>query len=329
MKQPTKKTQTIAVAAYEGINPFHLSIPYTVFNDVLHSDGIACFNIITCSLGKNELTTSMGFKINTSFGIDDFQQADILIVPSWNDIDITPLPEFIDALQQAHQRGAKIVGLCLGAFVLAEAGLLNGRAATTHWMWAESFQQRYPNVLLKAAELYVDEEDILTSAGVAAAIDCCLHLLRQLYGAETANHIARQMVVAPHRQGGQAQFIETPLPVSSQDNRLSQVLDWAIHHLELPHNIDDLAQRAAMSRRTFTRHIRRTTGTTIMQWLLNQRIAKAQRMLESGNLSIESIARDTGFGSIASLRQHFVKKLAISPSAYRKQFRIKSRQLVD
>ncbi|MFV0549438.1 MAG: GlxA family transcriptional regulator [Limnobaculum xujianqingii] len=324
--EPLTNSITIAVAAYQGINPFHLSIPHTVFSNVLNQDGSPRFRVITCALEENQIETSMGFTITTQYGLEGFQQADIIIVPSWHRIDIAPPEEFIDVLKQANRRGVKIVGLCLGAFVLAKAGLLNGKAATTHWKWANAFSLRYPEVELRAAELYIDEGNLLTSAGMAAAIDCCLHMLRQICGAEIANQVARQMVVAPHRQGGQAQFIEIPLPVSRQDDRISQVLNWAAQHPELPHSIDSLAQKGALSRRTFTRHVRQTTGTTVMQWLLNQRIAKAQRMLESGTHSMEKVAEESGFNTVASLRQHFTKALNISPSSYRKQFKIKAEQ---
>lgn len=317
-----EKILTIAVVAYDGINPFHLSIPSMVFeNSRDKDDGGPRLNVIVCGIRQGEVKTSMGFSITPQHTIADFSQAQIIIVPSWQNVVATMPRPLIDALKVAHQRGAKIVGLCLGTFVLAEAGLLDGKRATTHWKWADVFIQRYPAVQLDASQLYIDQDDVLTSAGVAAAIDCCLHLLRQICGAEVANQVARKMVVAPHRQGGQAQFIDKPLPVSRQDDRLSQLLQWITLHPEFPHTIDSLAERAMMSRRTFTRHVRQITGTTIMQWLLDQRIAKARRMLESGSLPVETIAVESGFGSATSLRQHFAKTLNISPSSYRRQFR--------
>jgi transcriptional regulator GlxA family with amidase domain len=184
--------------------------------------------------------------------------------------------------------------------------------------------ERYPKVKVNPEVLYVDEGDVLTSAGVAAGLDCCLHLLRQLSGAEAANRRARRLLIAPHRQGGQAQFIERPLPVSNSDGRFSQVLEWVTQHLQQAHSIDSLAERAAMSRRNFTRHFRQTTGTSFKQWLLNQRLAHAQRMLESSDASIELVAQEAGFGTGLSLRQHFRSALRISPSVYRKQFRSNS-----
>lgn len=320
-----EETITIAVAAYDGINPFHLSIPHMVFDKSRNeNDGGPHFNVMTCGIREGEIETSMGFSISAKYPLKALSVAQIVIIPSWRNLDTPVPPILIDALKAAHKNGAKIVGLCLGTIVLAEAGLLDGKQVTTHWKWADDFSRRYPAVQLDASQLYIDQGDVVTSAGVAAAIDCCLHLLRQICGAEIANQVARKMVVAPHRQGGQAQFIDKPLPVSRQDHRLSQLLQWVTLHPELPHTVDSLSERAMMSRRTFTRHVRQITGTTIMQWLLEQRLAKAQRMLESGSQPVEVVAAESGFGSVASLRQHFAKALNISPSSYRKQFRIKA-----
>lgn len=244
-----------------------------------------------------------------------------MIVPAWRDPDERPPELLLQALRSAHARGARIVGLCLGAFVLAEAGLLDGRAASTHWVWSEDFARKYPKVKLDQKVLYVDDGDILTSAGTAAAIDCCLHLLRRDHGADVANRVARRMVVAPHRHGGQAQYIEQPLPASGGSDALTVTLDWAIEHLEQPLCLDVLAERAAMSRRNFTRRFKLKTGTTVSQWLLNHRLASAQRLLETSDKAIDRIAELAGFGSTVSLRQHFSAAFAISPAAYRKQYR--------
>jgi transcriptional regulator GlxA family with amidase domain len=312
---------TVAVLAFDGISPFHLSVPCLVFGEDRRDLGVPKFKLLVCAAESGPLQTSAGFGIATQHGLEALRRAQIVIVPSWRNSGERPPDALLDALRRAHRRGAWIVGLCLGAFVLAEAGLLDGRLATTHWHWAQAFAERYPAVRLDPDVLYVDEGDILTSAGTAAAIDCCLHLLRRLCGAEAANRVARRLVVAPHRQGGQAQFIEQPLPVSRQDDRLAEVMNWTIRHLAQPHSVDTLAQRAAMSRRTFTRNFRQTTGTTVIQWLLSQRLAYAQRMLETDDSAIEIIALEAGFGSAVSLRQHFGAAFNTSPSAYRKQFR--------
>lgn len=313
MNAPTAQRYRIAVIAFDGITPFHLSVPGMVFRD-------AIFDLKICSADRSPLRTTGGFDISVHHGLAALSRADIVILPTWHDDCRSAPPALLEALKRAHRRGARIVGLCLGAFPLAEAGLLADRRATTHWAYADTLAERYPAVAVDREVLYVDDE-VLTSAGVAAGLDCCLHLLRQLRGAEAANHIARQLVVAPHRQGGQAQFIERPLPVNASDDRFAQVLDWVNRRLADQHSIDALAARAAMSRRNFTRHFRDATGTSFKQWLLNQRVAHAQRLLESSDVSVEMVAQAAGFGSALSLRQHFRAVLHTSPSDYRRQFR--------
>jgi len=321
---PTSPATTwrLAVIAYDGMTPFHLSVPCLVFSGRPGADARARFELTVCGAGPEApLATSAGFGIVPRHGLEALAGADIVVMPSWHD-DCRPAPpRLLDALRAAHRRGACIVGLCLGAFPVAEAGLLDGRGATTHWLAAAELARRHPRVRVDPEVLYVDEGDVLTSAGVAAGLDCCLHLLRRLCGADAANHVARMLVVAPHRQGGQAQFIERPLPVSSSDGRLSAVLDWVTRHLAQEHAIDDLAQRAAMSRRNFTRHFRQATGTSFKQWLLAQRLAHARWMLETGDAAVEVVAQEAGFGSALSLRQHFRAALQTSPGAYRKAFR--------
>jgi len=311
---------TMAIVAFEGISPFHLSVPCMVFGEDRRELGVPHFNTLVCAAGAKSLRTSVGFNIDVKHGLEAIRTADIVIVPSWHDTNVRPPQALLDALHDAHQRGARMVGLCLGAFVLAEAGLLNGKTATTHWAWAHAFSSRFPKVRLDPNVLYIDEGRILTSAGTAASLDCCLYLLRQLCGAEVANRVARRLVVAPHRQGGQAQFIEQPLPASIQDTRLTEVFAWLAQHLQQAHSVDALAERAVMSRRTFTRHFRQATGTTLVQWLLHQRLAMAQRLLETSARNIDIVASECGFGSALSLRQHFNAAFNTTPSAYRRQF---------
>ena len=307
----------IAVIAFSGITPFHLSVPCLVFDAGRGSH----FKVRVCAADGTSLTTSAGFDIATGYGLEALDDADLVIMPSWHD-DCRPAPTvLLQALRTAHERGARVVGLCLGAFPLAEAGLLDGKTATTHWAYADQLAQRFPAVRVDRDVLYIDQDDVVTSAGVAAGLDCCLHLLRQLCGAELANAVARQLVVAPHRQGGQAQFIERPLPVSRSDGRFAEVLAWVGERLDQPHHIDALAARAAMSRRHFTRHFRQATGSSFKQWLLMQRLAQARRLLEHSDVAIEVVAQRAGFGSALSLRQHFKALLQLSPSAYRKAYR--------
>lgn len=320
-----KAPRKIAVIAFDGISPFHLSVPCLVFGEDRTELGVPRFDFVVCAAEAGPLRTSAGFEIAAQRGLATLRSADVIVVPSWRNV-AEPAPQsLIDALQVAHRRGAMIVGLCLGAFVVAQAGLLDGRSATTHWHWAAPFARRFPRVRLDERVLYVDAGTVVTSAGTAASLDCCLHLLRRWCGAEVANRVARRLVVAPHRTGGQAQFIEQPLPASSSDTRMNELLHWMAAHLDRPLGIDALAARVAMSRRTFTRHFQRTTGSTLVQWLTSQRLARATQLLESTRRSVETIAGDTGFGSPVSMRQHFVARYGVSPNHYRRQFQAANR----
>lgn len=309
--------ETIAVLAFDGISPFHLSVPCLVFGPEGAGSG---FRVQVCAVERGPLRTTAGFTIDAPHGLEAMRRADIVIVPSWHAGSDPAPPAVLRALRAAHRRGAVVVGLCLGAFLLAEAGLLDGRPATTHWHLVPSFGERHPQVRLQPDVLYVDDGDVLTSAGTAAGIDCCLHLLRVRHGAELANRAARRMVVAPHRQGGQAQYIEQPVRAAPERDRLAPVLEWLGGQLDRPHTLDELAGRALMSRRTFTRRFRSATGTTVGQWMQGQRLALAQRLLETSDKSIEVVAAEAGYGSAVSLRQHFGAALKVSPSAYRRQF---------
>jgi len=313
-------TETIAVVAFDGISPFHLSVPCMVFGEDRTETGAPRFRMRVCAPEPGPLQTNAGFELVVPHGLEAIRRAQIVVVPSWRDDGRPAPPALIRALQAAHRRGATVVGLCLGAFVLAEAGLLDGRPATTHWNLAAVFAKQYPKVKLQPEVLYVDDGDVLTSAGTAAGIDCCLHLLRVRYGAETANRAARRMVVAPHRQGGQAQYIQQPVPATAERDRLAPLLEWLGKHLDVPHELDSLARRALMSRRNFTRRFRESTGTTVGQWIQNQRLALAQRLLETTDHPVERVATGAGFGSAVSLRKHFTSAFKVSPTVYRRQF---------
>jgi transcriptional regulator GlxA family with amidase domain len=318
----THPAGTVAVVAFDGISPFHLSVPCLVFGEDRGADGMPRYRLQVCAVQPGCLRTSAGFGIEVALGLSALRNAGTIVVPSWHGRDDEPAPQaLLDALRAAHRRGARIVGLCLGAFVLAEAGLLDGRPATTHWHAAPAFARRFPQVRLQPEVLYVDDGGVLTSAGTAAGIDCCLHLLRRDHGAEAANRAARRMVVAPHRSGGQAQYIERPLAAAMPRDRLAPLLQWLQAHLHEAQSLDALAGRLAMSRRTFTRRFREATGTTVGQWLQAQRLALAQRLLETTDRAVEAIAVDAGFGTAVSLRQHFRAAFATSPTAYRRQFR--------
>lgn len=309
----------IAVVAFDQISPFHLSVPSVVFGDGLRHN--PAFDIRTCSAEGSRLSTSAGYTIEVEHGLELLENAQIVIVPSWRNPDERPPQPLLDALIAVNQRGGKIVGLCLGAYVLAEAGLLDGRSATTHWAYADDFSQRYPSIQLDADVLYVEEHNLLTSAGTAAGIDCCLHMLRQQHGAELANTVARRLVVPPHRQGGQAQFIDQPLPTTARESNLAHLIDWLRSNLQSAQSLDSLAERSNMSRRTFTRQFRLLTGTTLGKWLLNERLMLCQRLLETTGLSIEQISLNAGFGSTVSMRNHFRTSFGVTPTTWRHTFK--------
>ncbi|EDZ98988.1 transcriptional regulator, AraC family [Burkholderia sp. H160] len=311
----------VAVVAFDRISPFHLSVPCVVFGEDRRDGGVPAFDFRVCAAETGALATTAGFSIALTHGLEALADAHTIIVPSWRDPDEPPPAALLDALRAAHARGALLVGLCLGAFVLAAAGILDGRPASTHWAWADDFARRYPRVRLDPDVLYVDDGNVLTSAGTAAGLDCCLHVLRKICGARAANHVARRLVVSPHRQGGQAQYVQQPMPPNPRGDRLSGLLDWVSGNLATPHTLDTLAARALMSRRTFTRRFRLATGTTVGAWLLAQRLALAQQLLESTDESVEAIAANAGFGSAASLRQHFGDAFRTSPTAWRREFR--------
>ncbi|MCV2360316.1 helix-turn-helix domain-containing protein [Paucibacter sp. TC2R-5] len=314
-----KKTHPIAVLAFDQISPFHLAVPCAVFGE--SHPGAPPFELRVCAAEPGNLMTTAGFGLSLNAGLEALKGARTVIVPSWRNPQERPPQALLDALCRAHQAGAQLVGLCLGAYVLAEAGLLDGRRATTHWAYAQDFAARYPQVEVDADVLYIDEGDVLTSAGTAAGIDACLHLLRRQYGAGPANSVARRLVVPPHRQGGQAQFIEQPLPETARDTRLAAVIERVRADLGQAHSLDSLADSVAMSRRSFTRHFRQLTGTTVGAWLLSERLARSQVLLEGGDQSVEQIAELAGFGSAVSLRTHFRATFGVSPTAWRQTFR--------
>lgn len=310
----------VAVLAFEGVSLFHLSVPGIVFGVTPAPTGLPPHEVRYCAPTPGKVRCDQGVEIEVPGGLEAMTSADLVIVPAWNHPEAAAPAVLTEALKQAHARGAQVVGLCLGAFVLGDAGLLDERRATTHWACRDLFIQRFPKVNFLPDVLYVDDGNVVTSAGTVAAIDCCLNLIRQRHGADVANRVARLLVTPPHRQGGQAQYIEQPVPVLPSESRLPGVLEWARENLSQPLSLDVLAEVAHMSRRTFTRRFREATGTTFVKWLAAARIARAQQLLETTELPIESIATEVGLGSALSLRQHFASQLHTSPSAYRQLF---------
>jgi AraC family transcriptional regulator, transcriptional activator FtrA len=243
------------------------------------------------------------------------------VVPAWRDVDEAPPAALVEALRRSYRSGARIVSLCSGAFVLAHAGLLDGRRATTHWMYAGTLAGRFPEIEVDPNVLYVDQGRILTSAGTAAGIDLCLHLVRLDHGAEVANAFARRMVVPPHRDGGQAQYVRTPVAEGPGEGPLTETLEWVSANLGRPLTVSEMARHARMSDRTFARRFREVTGTTPLRWVQKQRILAAQRKLESSDDPVERVAQDCGFGTGATLRLHFGREVGVSPTRYREAFK--------
>ncbi|MER9005710.1 MULTISPECIES: helix-turn-helix domain-containing protein [unclassified Mesorhizobium] len=310
----------IAVLAFDGISPFHLSVPCVVFGTDRTKLGLPRFDFRVCALDDGAIHTDAGLTIAVPYGLSAFDDADIVIIPSWKDLEAPLPPPLLAALTHAHRRGAVIVGLCLGTFAIAAAGLLAGRRATTHWASTDRLQTLYPDIEVDADVLYVDDGDIVTSAGVAAGLDCCLHIVRARYGAEVALRLARHIVLSPHRQGGQAQFIERPLAKTPATDRFTLALDTVRATLGQTHNLDRVAEAAGLTRRTFTRRFQKSIGTSFGEWLAGQRIELAQQLLEATEKSMDMVAFEAGFGSATSLRQHFAARLKTSPAQYRREF---------
>ncbi len=310
----------VAAIVMHDAPPFEMSVPCEVFG-VDRSDIVSpWYEFRLCSAVPPPIRTAAGFTIDTPFGLESVDWADTVIVIPSSQRDYPD--ELLEALRRAHARGARIVSICTGAFILAAAGLLDGRRVTTHWMNADELASTHPTVSVDPSVLYVDDGDIATSAGTASGIDLCLHLVRTDHGADVANVIARRMVVPPHREGGQAQYIEYPMVSADRDDDLLDLtLAWARERLNEPLTVEQLAQRAAMSPRTFARRFNDATGTTPHQWLTGERVRLAQRLLESTDHSIDWIAHDAGFGSATNMRQHFQRFLGVAPGRYRVVFR--------
>jgi len=315
----------VAVVAFDQAPVFEIGVVCEVFGLDRSADGLPRFEFALCAGEPAPLRTSSGFLVDTRHGIERLAEADLIAIPGWRDPDELPPAPVLDALRGAVASGARVMSLCSGAFVLAAAGLLDGRRAATHWRYAAALAARHPLVDVVPDVLYVDEGSVLTSAGTAAGIDLCLHIVRMEFGADVANRIARRMVVPPHREGGQAQYIETPMPEDRRDGALGAALSWALAHLDDELSVDILAARAHMSPRTFVRRFAAAFGGTPHQWLLAQRITQARRLLETTDLGIEEVATRAGFGSAAALRVHFARRLDTSPLAYRRRFHLSVR----
>lgn len=309
---------TVAVLAYDGMSPFHLSVPSLVFGRV-GIGGTAPYQVDVCAERPGSLRTPAGFDIEVRHGLDRLVRADTVIIPSW-ERDMPLSAELRAALHHAHAAGARIVGLCLGSWAIAASGLADGREVTTHWAGAAALARACPAVRVRADTLWSDLGDVITSAGVAAALDCCLHLVRNDLGSRAATELARDLVTAPHRSGSQAQYIPIAVPDATDDDPIERAMVWARTHLGESIDLDGWARIALMSRRTFTRRFRDRTGNSPQQWLLHQRADRARLLLETTDDTMERIATDTGFGTAVSLRHHFHRILGTSPAAHRALF---------
>jgi transcriptional regulator GlxA family with amidase domain len=312
----------VAIVVADGMGLFELAIPCEVFGQPRERFVEPWYAFRVCAAEPGRTQVSAGFVATTVHGFEDLDWADTVIVPAYpfpQRAGLAPAP-LVEAVRAAHQRGARVASLCTGAFVLAEAGLLDGRRATTHWMYAGLLAERYPRVTVDPSVLYVDEGDVLTSAGLAAGLDLCLHLVRLDFGAEVANLLARRLVIAPHRPGGQAQYVELPLP-RHQDDSLAPLLHWALEHLDRPLTVDALAARQSVTPRTLMRRFRAATGQAPLQWLLAQRVQRARQLLESTDDPPGRIAESCGLGTEANLRHHFARLVGVSPTEYRREFR--------
>jgi len=311
----------VAAVVLDGVRPFELGVVCEVFGVDRSDDGLPVYDFAVVSAeGPSLGTHAGGLSMATPYGLDRLETADLIAVPAGEEFTRrTYPPELLEALRRAVERGTRVLSVCSGVFVLGAAGLLDGRRCAVHWHHAAELARRYPRAKVEPDVLYIDEDPVITSAGTAAGIDACLHIVRKEQGPQVANKIARRMVVPPHREGVQAQYIERPLPRSRSDT-VAGVLAWMEENLHREITVDQLAARAHMSPRTFARRFQQETGTTPYRWLLRQRVLLAQELLEATDQTMDMIADRTGFGTAAALRYQFQRVLGITPHAYRRAF---------
>jgi transcriptional regulator GlxA family with amidase domain len=311
----------VVALCLDGVVAFDLAAPAQAFSTATRGSGEPAYQFSTCSLDGRPLHSTTGFGVVPQGDLSLLRAADTVVVPAALAVFSEPPEEALAELRLAAERGARVISVCTGAFALAHAGLLDGRRATTHWGFAEELARRFPAVDVDADALYVDEGQVMTSAGLSAGIDLCLHVIRKDCGAVVGEQVARHMVAAPHREGGQAQFIERPRVAAPGAGSLEGTRRWAAERLHEPLDVAAMAEHACVSPRTFARRFREETGTTPLQWLLSQRVQEARRLLEETDLPIDAIAWRSGFGTAASLRDHFRRITATTPTGYRRSFR--------
>jgi transcriptional regulator GlxA family with amidase domain len=320
-----KARHRVVALCLPGVVAFDLTAPAQAFGSAHAADGTPHYAFSTCSIDGAPVRTTSGFEVGAQAGLGALRRADTVVVPGyWAVFD--PLPDGVGAaLRAAARRGARVMSVCTGAYALAGAGLLDGRRAATHWAWAEELAARFPAVTVEPGVLFVDEGEVLTSAGMSAGIDLSLHVIRRDHGVACADRVARHMVAPPHRDGGQAQFFSAPGLVrqagEADSGSLEPTRAWAAERLAEPLGVEDMARHGNVSPRTFARRFRAETGTTPLQWVLGRRVLAARRLLEESDLPVEEVAREVGFGDAASLRSHFRRATATTPTAYRRTFR--------
>lgn len=310
----------LVVVVFDGASLGIMSFAFGVFEMAVYYGALPELDVRVVAGEPDASIRSGGLVSDVPYDLDAVRTADLIIVPNWRDPAEPPPEPLLAALRAAHAAGARVAGLCSGAFVLAAAGLLDGRPATTHWAMAGLLAEMYPGIRVQPAVLYVDDGDVLTAGGGAAGMDLGLHLIRSSHGAAVANRLARSMVVPPHRPGGQAQYVESPVPELDRDDPVGDTLSWALGRLDQILPVDVLARRAGMSRRNFDRRFREITGTAPATWLNHQRVLRAQQLLESTGLTVEEVARQCGFPSAAALRTHFRRLVGVAPVTYRGTF---------
>ncbi|MGO1052878.1 helix-turn-helix domain-containing protein [Crossiella sp. CA198] len=308
----------VVVPLLGGVGLFELAVPCEVFGCDRVDLTPRWYQLTLCQADPGPRRTPDGLRLEAPEGLVALEAADLVVVPAG--ISSRPPESLLHALRRAHRRGARLAAVCSGVFVLAAAGLLEGRTVTTHWMYAERLRRDYPGIRVAESALYTDDGDILTSGGTAAGIDLCLHIVRKDFGTAIAAEVGRRMVIAPHREGDQTQYIPPPAAPAGQADSLGSVLDWALHRLHEPLTLRQFAERAAMSTRTFGRHFSRQVGLTPLRWLNQQRLTAARELLETTDLTVDRIAERTGFATGQLLRQHFRRALRTTPSAYRRTF---------
>ncbi|MFI5682009.1 GlxA family transcriptional regulator [Streptomyces cellulosae] len=318
--EPLSGAHRVVVLALDGVYPFELGIAHRVLGS---ADGL--YEVVSASVDGRPVRTASDLTVTPGHGPEALAAADTVVIPPYaiSRASAAADPPALAALSRVRP-GTRLVSICTGAFLLAAAGLLDGRRATTHWALTDRFQELFPRVELDAGVLFVDEGDVLTSAGAASGIDVCLHLIRQDHGSEVASHVARLCVVPPYRDGGQAQYIERPLPAESGTGT-GPTRDWALQRLDQSLSLDELAAHAAMSTRTFARRFQEETGLSPGRWLTQQRLRRARHLLESSDLPVERVAHEVGFATATSLRRHLAQEAGVAPSTYRRTFRASRR----